>query len=545
MEAHNNNKTDMLKDRKNRNLMDFSREEITSLSCKFTSPYADEDAIKEKIRMNNIFGKQPPYLAHSQTQHKQVQGSLTSNQTSLFKSLENIINQDDTLIQIFQKMKTKPLIQNIIDYFIEENNSKVNQMKNPELRMEYRESSSIVKFTLDMETDAELIKSDSNYQKTTANGVKKEIVTEIIDESVSQNTKSNKPLLVKNEHQSTILQQHRISELKSNNLKRSAPSPTDVNNKIIKLSAEDNVSTNKNPTIKITSRNKLFNNTTQTNPSEPKVISQIPNQAKSNVKQKLGSNFDFLYKTLSEETFYTRGINKKHEADSEKQYVKKLTLYMEAVCFFCLCAINQYRINKTKTVNSIELLNQTWNLLKYINEISYKTKNIDFTKKFKVLSNWMESFIFHWLWKLNLNESKNLSKSLNNIMHSLTPSIITPKSTCNISPNEILESPNSVCSTGSHNSHVVKNAESSQNNELSLLRELHSKMKSFWEINNYNISSQSKWDENEAYIISDKHILDYRETIKTQVEFQLNINCEVEELVLSVFKGLQLLELYS
>jgi hypothetical protein len=108
-----------------------------------------------------------------------------------------------------------------------------------------------------------------------------------------------------------------------------------------------------------------------------------------------------------------------------------------------------------------------------------------------------------------------------------------------------LESPNSVCSTGSHNSHVVKNAESSQNNELSLLRELHSKMKSFWEINNYNISSQSKWDENEAYIISDKHILDYKETIKTQVEFQLNINCEVEELVSSVFKGLQLLELYS
>ena len=38
---------------------------------------------------------------------------------------------------------------------------------------------------------------------------------------------------------------------------------------------------------------------------------------------------------------------------------------MEAVCYFCLCAINQHRLKKTKAIKPIELLNQTWKLLKY------------------------------------------------------------------------------------------------------------------------------------------------------------------------------------
>jgi hypothetical protein len=68
---------------------------------------------------------------------------------------------------------------------------------------------------------------------------------------------------------------------------------------------------------------------------------------------------------MSEETFHNRGIDKKHEADSERESpIKKVRLYMEAVCYFCLCAINQHRFKKTKTVKSIELLNQTWKLLK-------------------------------------------------------------------------------------------------------------------------------------------------------------------------------------
>jgi hypothetical protein len=65
------------------------------------------------------------------------------------------------------------------------------------------------------------------------------------------------------------------------------------------------------------------------------------------------------------ETFHTRGIAKKHEADNERESpIKKITLYMEAVCNFCLCAITQHRLKKIKTVKSIELLNQTWKLLK-------------------------------------------------------------------------------------------------------------------------------------------------------------------------------------
>ena len=74
----------------------------------------------------------------------------------------------------------------------------------------------------------------------------------------------------------------------------------------------------------------------------------------------------------------------------------------------------------------------------------------------------------------------------------------------------MLQSPNSVCSAGSQNGHVVNNTESrsqSQPNELSLLRELHSKAKNFLVISDYNIRSQSRWDENEAYILADKHLL--------------------------------------
>ena len=47
----------------------------------------------------------------------------------------------------------------------------------------------------------------------------------------------------------------------------------------------------------------------------------------------------------------------------------------------------------------------------------------------------------------------------------------------------------------------------SQPNELNLLRELHSKVKGYLAINDYNIRSQTKWDENEAAFQADKHLL--------------------------------------
>lgn len=744
MTTNNTTTTTKLKDRKQRNLMDSSREElsqIASLSCKFTPPYADQDALNEKIRMNTILGEHPTFsgkptnvitnenqetnnlylnkLLNLKSQQKHVNleenlvdNNFSSNQSPLFKSLEKTINYDDTLNKIFQKMKVKPLIKNISDYFIKETNSdhldlsedeeeiinnidenikttsdasndfltndkpnnneiqfplssssqtftespsesiqssekstlnsspeseKSNQTEDTEPRMKKIERTSSVKFVLDLESEDEQIKSDLSeiyYQKPAilTNGVvPKEVVEEKREEVVSQNNTqtNNKPLQVKDlneelvkssenesldkkidldengkpmlivsiefdllkycsgilsldlngknldilkyksenseninnknehQHQAQVKQQYQPPELKkvNSNLKRSSPSIVDgqseFNNKKIKI--EDSNTTNNNPKIKQTNPNKLSNNTSQSNPTaivKPMSITKPPNQIKPNIKQKLGLNYDFLYNELSEETFHNRGIDKKHEADSERESpIKKVRLYMEAVCYFCLCAINQHRFKKTKTVKSIELLNQTWKLLKHINEIALKTKNVDFTKKFKVLSNWMESFIFHWLWRLNLTDSKKLSTSLNSLIHSLnTPSNTTPNSIRNNSPSEMLQSPNSVCSAGSQNGHVVNNTESrsqSQPNELSLLRELHSKAKNFLVISDFNIRSQSRWDENEAYISADKHLLDYKEAIKTQVQFQLYLNCEVEEFVSSVFSGLQLLELNS
>lgn len=72
------------------------------------------------------------------------------------------------------------------------------------------------------------------------------------------------------------------------------------------------------------------------------------------------------------------------------------------------------------------------------------------------------------------------------------------------------QSPNSVCSAGSQNGHAVVLTDSrinGQPNELTLLRDLHLKAKNYVIINDYNIRSQSKWDENETYISGDKHLI--------------------------------------
>jgi hypothetical protein len=46
--------------------------------------------------------------------------------------------------------------------------------------------------------------------------------------------------------------------------------------------------------------------------------------------------------------------------------------YMEAVCNFCLCAVATHRAKKGKSIKPIELLNQTWQLLKYVEAWEYK-----------------------------------------------------------------------------------------------------------------------------------------------------------------------------
>jgi hypothetical protein len=108
----------------------------------------------------------------------------------------------------------------------------------------------------------------------------------------------------KNEHQPQVKQQQQQPpELKktNSNLKRSSPSTVDgqseFNNKKIKI--EDPVIPNNNPKIKQANPNKLSNNTSQSNPTaivKPMSITKPPNQIKPNIKQKLGLNYDFLYK---------------------------------------------------------------------------------------------------------------------------------------------------------------------------------------------------------------------------------------------------------
>ena len=107
--------------------------------------------------------------------------------------------------------------------------------------------------------------------------------------------------------------------------------------------------------------------------------------------QKRGCCLDFLESTLEEQEFHKRGKQKKHEADIEKDKIKKTILYMEAVCNFCLCAICQYRLKKTSSTSqsstAFDLLKGTYDMLRYLNEqLIKKIDNEEFVKKFKILS---------------------------------------------------------------------------------------------------------------------------------------------------------------
>ena len=102
-------------------------------------------------------------------------------------------------------------------------------------------------------------------------------------------------------------------------------------------------------------------------------------------------NLDFLNSTIEEQELHRRGKQKKHEADHEKDKVKKTIAYMEAVCYFCLCAISQYRLKKaavtiSSSKSAFDLLNDTYLLLKFNEKIVKQIDNEIFTKKFKVLS---------------------------------------------------------------------------------------------------------------------------------------------------------------
>ena len=101
---------------------------------------------------------------------------------------------------------------------------------------------------------------------------------------------------------------------------------------------------------------------------------------------------DFLTNNIDEQELHQRGKQKKHEADNEKDKVKRTACYMEAVCYFCLCAISQYRLKKlapnpVTNKSSMDLLNETFQFLKYVNDkIAKAVDNDMFAKKFRVLS---------------------------------------------------------------------------------------------------------------------------------------------------------------
>jgi hypothetical protein len=96
---------------------------------------------------------------------------------------------------------------------------------------------------------------------------------------------------------------------------------------------------------------------------------------------------------------HQRAKQKKHEGDGERDKIKKTISYMEAVCYFCLCSITQFRTKKaaaasastpnppTTSKSCIDLLRETYELLKYLNEKLVKPiDNELFIKRFRVLS---------------------------------------------------------------------------------------------------------------------------------------------------------------
>jgi hypothetical protein len=125
-------------------------------------------------------------------------------------------------------------------------------------------------------------------------------------------------------------------------------------------------------------------------------------------------SLDFLHSTIEEQVLHERGVQKKREADFEKDKIKKTQLYMEAVCYFCLCATRQYKLKKAVAASSstsltsktsVELLRDTYDLLKFLNEKLVKSLDSEeLNRKFKLLSNWMESFINRSLWLMSYKE---------------------------------------------------------------------------------------------------------------------------------------------
>ncbi len=211
---------------------------------------------------------------------------------------------------------------------------------------------------------------------------------------------------------------------------------------------------------------------------------------------------------------------------------------MEAVCYFCLCAISQYRLKKaavnlSSNKSSFDLLNDTYLLLKYMQEKVLKSIDNDvFIKKFKVLSSWMETFINRWLWLMSLNDIRKLKESISkqqslilassSLSHSTTNSYVSKSAENNpktvlTSPNE-LPPPSPASSVGSSagsltgnnnnnnpntnvnsNNSSVDNA-SQQQVQFEIMQKTISLYERYTKLNEFNFRSQNFWDSNELQI---------------------------------------------
>ncbi|RNA20347.1 AF4 FMR2 family member 4 isoform X2 [Brachionus plicatilis] len=294
---------------------------------------------------------------------------------------------------------------------------------------------------------------------------------------------------------------------------------------------------------------------------------------------KFSKTFDFLNTTLEEQVLHQRGKQKKHEADHEKDKLKKTICYMEAVCYFSLCAISQYRLKKTSSSSStsnkssFDLLKDTYELLRYLNQMLVKPiDNEMFIKKFRVLSNWMEAFINRWLWLMSLKElnlireplkdhySKQAISQMNQV-NSLAQQPHTNSGT-KTSPNEIPPpSPASSVgsSAGSSNSNNAtqnnQNTQQSQSQESSSSSNLQPHQiglstqkimaysERYFKLTEYNMRSQNFWDMNEHQINDVKYLSDFRETIKQQIQRDLHIDSQVELFAAYILTGLELFKL--
>jgi len=278
---------------------------------------------------------------------------------------------------------------------------------------------------------------------------------------------------------------------------------------------------------------------------------------------------------------------------------------MEAVCYFCLCAITQYRLKKSNASSqtnrsSFSLLENTYDLLKFINMSLVKPGNENevFQKKFKVLSNWIESFINRCFYVMYIKESSILRDTIKQYQHqphqassqqqqqssqphqqsssqqqtgsgsqqqstSRSSAVVTsttspqneppppsPASSVgstNSNPTTTTSSTAAHHNTGAHTATAsnvpVSSSSTSASSSSNINPKLFGLYEKFFKFTESNVKSQMIWETNENQINEIKYLSDFRDIIKQQVQRDLHLDSEAEVFAGYVISGLQLFKL--